>query len=329
MYGKNIWNETFHPMPPPSPPPPEQRNPGVDYHPAMAEAAQGSTALATRPEAGSLPKLVTPRQASWRAVGVVLAAEALAGVAWALSASAWLGFGVLFGIVFAWSFRRRSDLHVALTNNERARELLDIGEVEQAEALLDAVLANRRTPVNIRPFAAYYRALAAMRRGDYPEARSRLEGVIDSGWLANRRALQNLAPAIYAAATLAAVLDGDLEAADEWRAAGRRCPANLERHWFVADGFALARRERWEELLRMLDRRWDAIEGTVSGAGIRQLQLLQALAISRLHEREDNYRGLHSGDEVRALIHGIRPGRFRHLATKWPELAEFMQAHGL
>jgi len=128
---------------------------------------------------------------------------------------------------------------------------------------------------------------------------------------------------------VAAVLDGDLEAADHWRAEGHRSPANLERHWFVADAFCLARREQWNALLQLLDRHWDAIEGTVSGVGIRQLQLLRALALTRLHQDEDNYRGLHSGEEIDALLHGIRPGRFDHLSRSWPALREFMAARHL
>jgi hypothetical protein len=51
--------------------------------------------------------------------------------------------------------------------------------------------------------------------------------------------------------------------------------------------------------------------------------------LTRLGEREDNYRGLHSGQEVSALLHGIRPGRFDYLAQRWPELREFMQTHRL
>lgn len=293
----------------------------------MAEA-EDPQALARR-EPPALPKLLSPRQVSFRALGFVLGVELLAGLAWMLSASAWLGFGLLFGGLFAWSFRRRTDTHKALAVNERARELLDLGQVEQAGSLLDELLANRRTPANVRPFAAFYRGLVAMRQGDYDQARARIRAVIESGWLGNRRSLQTLAPAVYASATLAAVLGGELDEADHWRAEGRRCAANLERHWFVPDGFILARRERWNELLTLLERRWDAIEGTVSGVGIRQLQLLKAFALTRLHEHEDQYRGLHSGDEVGALLHGVRPGRFDHLATHWPELRDFMAARHL
>jgi hypothetical protein len=292
-----------------------------------AALAERSSALA-EPE-GKLPKLLKPRQVSMRAIAVVLAAELAVFLGWFATGMTWLSFALLFGGLFAWSYRRRADVHRTLTSSERARELLDLGSVDESAQLLDQLLASRRTPPNIRPFAAYYRALVAVRRGEFEQARERLQAVIDSGWLGNRRTLQNLAPAVYASAMLIAVLEGDLAGAQRWRSEGQRCAANLDRHWFVPDSFLLARRNAWAELLRKLETNWDAIEGTVSGVGIRQLQMLQAYALARLGEREDNYRGHHSGHEVSALLHGIRPGRFDYLAQRWPELREFMLAHHL
>lgn len=283
--------------------------------------------LAKRPAA--LPKLLKPRQVSLRAFGVVLAAELVVFFGWLATGMTWLSFGLLFAGLFAWSFRRRGDVHRALTSSERARELLDLEHVDASAQLLDHLLASRRTPPNVRPFAAYYRALVAIRRGEFEQARARLQGAIDSGWFGNRRSLQGLAPAVYASAMLLAVLEGDLNAAERSREEGQRCAANLERHWFVPDSFLLARRSAWAELLRKLETNRDAIEGTVSGIGMRQLQMLEAYALTRLGEREDNYRGHHSGREISALLHGIRPGRFDYLAHRWPELREFMLAHHL
>ena len=298
------------------------------YHPAVSEP----TELAEReptPSDLALPKLLTPRQVSMRAFGVVFGAEVVAMLAWALTGWVWLALGVMFGAILGWSFRRRGDLHRSLALNERARELLDLGRVEEATEQLDELLASRRTPPNIRPFAAYYRALVSIRRGEFADANARLESVIHSGWLANRRSLQSLAPMIYASASLAAALAGDLPLAERWREQGRTSAASLDRHWFVANAFILARKGEWAALVAMLERDWEAIEGTVSGVGIRQLQLLEAYALTRQSEHEDNYRGHHAAHDINALLHGIRRGRFAYLAENWPELHEFMQARGL
>lgn len=292
------------------------------------EQATESSALAER-DPVALPRLLSPREVSLRAIGVVLAVElgafALAAVTQMVGAS----FALAVGGILVWSFHRRAESQRALAGIERARELLDLNRVDEAATVLDELLERRATPPHARPLAAFNRALVDLRRARFTQARAQLDAVLDSGWLANRRFLQNFAPAVYASAMLVAVLAGDLEAAERYRREGRRSDFDLERHWFVAESFDLARRGHFTELLSKFERSWEAIEGTVSGAGIRQLQLLKAYALTRVSEREDHYRGLHSGQEIHALLHGIRPGRFDHLATHWPELREFMQSHRL
>ena len=291
-------------------------------------AAESSSALAER-EVIALPRLLKPRAVSLRAIGVVMAAEFAALGFVLLTNSVWGSVGLALGGIVLWSFHRRTEAQRSIAGTERARELLDLNRVDEAAAALDVVLARRSTPPHTRPLAAFNRALVALRLGRYSEARARLDGVLESGWLDNRKFLQNFAPAVYASAMLVAVLEGDLDSAERYHQKGRRNAFDLERHWFVAESFNLARRERWNELLNRFEHSWEAIEGTVSGAGIRQLQLLKAYALTRASEHQDNYRGLHSGEEIRALLHGIRPGRFDHLVGQWPELREFMQAHRL
>jgi tetratricopeptide (TPR) repeat protein len=296
--------------------------------PVEAEPGPGAALVATQ-RVPTLPKLVTPRQVSVRAVGVVLAAEFLTGLVAIATATFWTPFALMLAAILVWSVRRRTEAQRAITGVERGRELLDLNRVDEAEAALDQVLARPATPSHTRPLAAFNRGLVALRQGRFAEARARLDAVLASGWLDNRKYLQNFAPVVYASAMLVAVLEGDLEAADRYHRDGRQNPLDLDRHWFVAEAFYLARSERFTELLTKFERSWEAIEGTVSGSGIRQLQLLQAYALTRVSEHEDNYRGQHSGHEVHALLHGIRRGRFANLAAQWPELREFMVANRL
>jgi hypothetical protein len=287
-----------------------------------------SQALAER-EPAALPRLLSPRSVSLRAAGVVFGVEIGALTLAIATSSFWAPFGLAVGGILVWSVHRRTEAQRALTGIERARELVDLNRADEAAVALDDVLTRRATPPHTRPLAAFNRGLVALRKGRFAEARARFDGVLASGWLDNRKFLQSFAPAVYASAMLVAVLQGDLEAAARYHRDGRKNPFDLERHWFVAESFDLARRERFSELIAKLERSWEAIEGTVSGVGIRQLQLLEAYARARVGAREDNYRGLHSGDEIHGLLHGIRPGRFEHLAAQWPELREFMQAHRL
>jgi tetratricopeptide (TPR) repeat protein len=286
------------------------------------------TALA-QCDAVVLPRLLSPRAVSLRAIGVVLGVELAAFAVAVVTHSFTASFGLALGGILLWSFRRRAEAQRAIAGIERARELLDLNRTDEATKVLDEILARRSTPPHTRPLAAFNRALVALRQARYDEARARLDGVLSSGWLENRRFLQNFAPVVYASAMLVAVLQGDLEAAERYHEEGRNTAFDLERHWFVAESFDLARRGRFNELLTKFEHSWEAIEGTVSGVGIRQLQLLKAYVLSRVLEREDHYRGHHSGQEIHALLHGIRPGRFDHLAVQWPELREFLQNHRL
>ena len=295
----------------------------------MRAMDDASALVATEAPDRPLPKLLEPRQVSLRAFGAVIGVELLAFATWLITDMLFLPCAILFAGLFAWTFIRRGNAHKTITANERARELLDLNRTDEASALLDELLASRSTPANLKPLTAFLRGIVALVKGEHAEARARLRAVLESGWLGNRRTLQSLAPSVYATATLAATLDGDLDAAERWREQGRASAASLDRHWFVADAFLLARRGEWTQLLAALERNWEGIEGTLSGVGIRQLQLLEAYALTRLAEREDNYRGVHSGHEISALLHGVRPGRFDYLAVNWPELREFMEAHGL
>lgn len=300
----------------------------VDQPEQDSEQDSERSALVERSQT-PLPRLLSPRAVSLRAIGVVLGVE-LAAFGFAIvTQSFWATFSLAVAGILTWSVRRRAAAQRAIAGIERARELLDLNRVDEAATQLEQVLARRSTPPHTRPLAAYQLALVALRRARFAEARERLEGVLRSGWLENQRFLQNFAPVVYASAMLVAALEGDLEAAARYHADGRRGDFDLDRHWFVAESFDLARREHFTELLSKLERNWEAIEGTVSGAGVRQLQLLEAYAITRMSEREDHYRGLHSGAKIHALLHGIRPGRFDHLAAQWPELREFMHSHRL
>src|SRR5690606_13652391 len=67
-----------------------------------AEQAAGQTALAEREEP-SLPRLLTPRQVSWRAIGVVLAAE-LGALGLALLTNSMAGgLGIALAAIVVWS----------------------------------------------------------------------------------------------------------------------------------------------------------------------------------------------------------------------------------
>ena len=138
-----------------------------------------------------------------------------------------------------------------------------------------------------------------------------------------------IAPIVYSGAALAATLDGDLREAGRLQAEGKAQSSSLQRYWYLSDAALMARERRFSQLLRYVEEHREAAEGTITGLSMRRLQLLEAFATHELAKGEDEYRGLHSGADIKAMLHGIRAGRLDTMALRWGELREFMGAFGL
>ncbi len=284
-------------------------------------------AIATRGR--DLPTLRGPHYQTLRSLGVLVGVE-LAVVPIALATlNPMLAALLPVTLFFAWVFWLRRQSNEALKACNQGADLLDRGRFEAAEQVLDDVLVRRRMVTHLQPLAAYHRARIELFRGNLEGARVRLVAVMASGWFGPNRMLQALAPQVQSALALTAALQGDLDAAERSLADGKAGPNSLERWWYLADAVVTLRRGRPAELIRQLDEQRDDIEATLSGRGLRQLQLLEAFALTQLAEREDNYRGVHSGADIDALLHGQRPGTFDFMAGSWPQLRDFMHSRRL
>ncbi len=260
---------------------------------------------------------------------VIFAAESLAIPILFFSGSMMLAALLPIMVALGWVMWLRTQGHEALRQCNRGADLLDRGHLDSAAGIFDEVLANQRAVTHILPIAAYHRARVELYRGNLDEARERLERVIASGWFEPRRMLQALAPQVYSTLSLTAGLQGDLEMAERTRTRGKAAPSNLERWWYFPDAVLDLRHDRPAEFIHRLEQQRDDIEATLSGRALRQLQLFEAFALAQLGEREHNYRGLHSGTDIEVLLHGVRPGMFDYMTTRWPQLREFMQVHRL
>jgi hypothetical protein len=281
------------------------------------------------PKPTTMPTLRGPHYPTVRSLAVLLGIE-LVTIPLALAALNPMMAALLpVGLFLTWVFWLRRQTHEVLQACNQGADLLDRGRFDEAERILDDVLFGRRVVTHLQPVAAYHRARLEMFRGNLDGARERLVAVLDSGWFRPGRMLQALAPQVQSMLALTAALQGDLEQAERSIAEGKAGPSSLDRWWYLPDAVVALRRNRAAEVIGRMDEQRDDIEATLSGRGLRQLQLLEAFALARLAEREDNYRGVHSGADVDALLHGLRPGMFDFMAVSWPELREFMQARRL
>jgi hypothetical protein len=290
----------------------------------MSESGQ-----ALAPVQPTLPSLRGPHYPTLRSLGMLLGIE-LVTIPLALAAlNPFVAAMLPIGLFLSWALWLRRQSYEVLQECNRAADLLDRARFDEAQRILDHVLERRRAVTHMQPVAAYHRARIDLYRGNLAGARVRLESIMASGWFAQGRMLQALAPQIQSTLALTAALQGDLDEAERTLAAGKLGPSSLDRWWYLPDAVVALRRNRPAELIERLDQQREDIESTLSGRGLRQLQLLEALALTQLAEREDNYRGMHSGADIEALIHGLRPGSFGFMAESWPQLREFMLARRL
>lgn len=304
----------------------EERSPDGEVTPGGAT----TTALAPQPEPKSAaldlpgPTLkVPPLIVVWMALSVGVAG--LVGVVG--SGSAVLAvFSILAVVMILGAQVRitalRRQAHGLM---QRGHKAFSAGNFEVANAELGA-LAESSGPPELRAQATYFWGLTAMRRGEHRAAKERLASVVDSGW-DKRQGLANIAPEIHAFLVIASALEGDLGEAGRRLEAGRRRNFARAPVWFVAEAFVLARGERWRELIDMLDRRSAAIEDTIVGTLMRQLDLLRALALAQL--AGDRYRVADESQLLGSVLRGMKYGRFDYLASSWPVMREFMRSHAM
>jgi hypothetical protein len=288
-----------------------------------------SAGQALAPTASSLPTLRGPHYPTLRSLGMLLGIE-IVTIPLALAAlNPMLAALLPVGLFLTWVFWLRRQTHEVLQACNHGADLLDRGRFDEAERILDDALSPRRVITHLQPVAAYHRARLELYRGHLVDARARLVSLMASGWFRPGRMLQALAPQVQSMLALTAALQGDLDDAERATAEGKAGPSSLDRWWYLPDAVLALRRGRPAELLARMDEQRDDIEATLSGRGLRQLQLLEAFALAQLAEREDNYRGVHSGADVDGLLHGLRPGSFDFMVESWPQLREFMATRRL
>ena len=218
-------------------------------------------------------------------------------------------------------FGARHSAARANQQNQRAINLLNAGDVDEASALFEQ-LARKRRYAHVHVVFVYNCAVAALLQGRHRRALSIFNAVEKSGQL-RRRMLRTLEPNLYIEMGCCLALTGDLEAARRYlrRASALLRPPEDARLLFLEAVIAVRHGDLGAAASR-IDEQWRRAEGSLRGPTIRTLRVVHAFALAGLGQQDTA--------KFRTLIAGAQPARpedFRWATEHWPELSAFVHAH--
>jgi len=235
----------------------------------------------------------------------------------------WLSY-VLWGAVLvalAWfvSFVRASNRSAELFR--RGAELMSLRKFVEAEAVYVEGRARYRFFSSLRATFDHNIGVCALYRCEFDRAVELLEQArsVIGPWTAVLR---------YAASSQLALvhsLRGDVDAAARLLAEAESRGAERDRSaLYLPRAIIACRKGEHEQVSVDLEGRWQDLETTQTGTAMRALRLLRAYALAHLGPR-----GAGQVEQLIAPLRPSEPGEFAHFAAAWPEMAAFLQAHGL
>jgi hypothetical protein len=138
-----------------------------------------------------------------------------------------------------------------------------------------------------------------------------------------------LHPTSAADLALAHALAGNVAEAETWLArADERAEQPRQPAFPIIRVYARAvidcRSGRAADAARELDNRWGELEVVLTGSNVRPIRVVRAFAHAAIGPR--------NAGVVEQVLTGMRPayaGEFRYLGVAWPEMHQFLEAHGL
>jgi len=291
---------------------------------------EAATTKLVGPSVASAPPLPThcvgkPTKFMWATVGPTSGI----GTIVALNGALVLGGVILFG-GFLLSMTAGAVLS-AREIRQFNRELADIaqrmanGELARAREFYWA-WSSRSGVAEIATLARHNLAFTMIRQGEHEHAIAIL--LDNQQHYAAHLTRMQLAPTSAADLAFAHALAGKLEEAERWIsiANGLKAPRNRTFTAMAAwaRGAIEVRAGRAEAAAKLLEDAWRHAEANFTGSNLRPMRVLRAFAIASTGSRQAGV--------AEQMIEGIKPQfpeEFAFLATAWPELGTFLDAHVL
>lgn len=266
-------------------------------------------------------------------------------IRWTASIGGGLGVGALFFLSNFSLFPVILTVMLMLLLLVRARQLgiKTFGKIAEIDALflaeryeecvgpLQKIIDETRRRPALKAIAMLRLAMVRIRLGHFDEAQVLFDTVLESGWAG----LTKLGiPAAMLATTLTgrstvAVLRGDRDAR-AWTEKAIKELGEAQRPLAINNVAILECREgNYDKVIALITDGFSAAEGMLRPRQVRQLRLIKAMAIEA--RAGSSYRAEASRDVTRAIDLATegRDGEMKHLASQWPEFAEFLERHAL
>lgn len=203
--------------------------------------------------------------------------------------------------------------------NQRAINLLNAGEVDEAGAIFERLAQKRRLSHGHVVFV-YNCAVAALLQGRHQRALSIFNAVEQSGRM-RKRFLRNLEPNLYIEMGCCLALTGNLDEARKYlrRASHLLRPPEDGRLLFLEAVLAVRSGDCAAAAAR-IDEQWRRAEGSLRGPTIRTLRLVHAFALAKLGQQDTQ--------KFRTLVAGAQPATqvdFHWSTVSWPEFDTFVR----
>jgi hypothetical protein len=248
-----------------------------------------------------------------RQFGIMLALAVVGGL------TLGLGLLVLLGVEIV---RRPKAARLARRMEDAARRLAT-GEVSEPARELDDVARHARFLPALHTAALFHRAVAFLREGEFARSAALFEIVHSVGWLESRR--RNLVGHTAAMRAECEALRGDVTNARVWLEKARSAVRPAKKGVLVLPEVLIALRDgRHEEAAGIVAMRSSEAEAANDASSMRALRVLAGYALARSVIPP-------TPQTVTAMIAAARPfrrGELDYLAVAWPDLEEFLVAHG-
>jgi tetratricopeptide (TPR) repeat protein len=276
-----------------------------------------------------LPIERTLSRAGWyaRALPVAVVLGASAGIA-AVHVSPLVMWAVL-AAVLSWTLVRRRRVIAMLRDHEDAVHLVTAGEIERARSIFADLVARARTMPALHALFSLGLAGTELDGGEPSMALERLESVRTSGWIGARGMLGGQRPVLHGRLALAHAQRGDHDAAMvELDRAHALLPAARRGSLLLADAVVLLRATQPRDARARIAEDLSRARQLLSASKVGCIRML-AIWAARLEERPDYRTAAVDADLGDLLADEPTRTALLRLARGWPELGEFLAAHGV